>query len=89
MLDSQAWFCLQDTARLMGRPLDERATLKLDPDQRRTAWLSANGQWSKQLLISESGLFAMLVHHYGRVACANFQLDEVGRGHGGSAGMAV
>ena len=64
MLDSQAWFCLQDTARLMGRPLDERATLKLDPDQRRTAWLSANGQWSKQLLISESGLFAMLVHHY-------------------------
>jgi hypothetical protein len=35
MLDSQAWFCLQDTARLMGRPLDERATLKLDPDQSR------------------------------------------------------
>lgn len=63
-LENQAWFSLQDTARLMGRPLDERATLKLDPDQRRSAWLNSNGQWSKQLLISESGLFAILVHHY-------------------------
>lgn len=61
---NQAWFCLQDIARLMGRPLDERATLKLDPDQRRSAWLTNDGQTSKQLLISESGLFAMLVHHY-------------------------
>jgi prophage antirepressor-like protein len=63
-LDHQAWFCLQDTARLMGRTLDERATYKLDPDQRCTAWLKSDGKWSKQLLISESGLFAMLVHHY-------------------------
>jgi prophage antirepressor-like protein len=64
ILEHQAWFCLQDTARLMGKPLDERATWKLDPDQRRTAWLNSDGRWSKQLLISESGLFAMLVHHY-------------------------
>jgi prophage antirepressor-like protein len=63
-LEGQAWFCLQDTARLMGKPLDERATWKLDPDQRRTAWLDSNGQWSKQILISESGLFAILVDHY-------------------------
>ncbi|HXR02577.1 MAG TPA: Bro-N domain-containing protein [Pseudomonas sp.] len=63
-LENQAWFCLQDTARLMGKPLDERATWKLDPDQHRSAWLKNDGRWSKQLLISESGLFAMLVHHY-------------------------
>lgn len=64
LLENQAWFCLQDIARLMGKPLDERATWKLDADQRRTAWLDANGQCSKQLLISESGLFTLLVHHY-------------------------
>nr|WP_256658671.1 Bro-N domain-containing protein [Pseudomonas sp. LP_7_YM] len=64
LLENQAWFCLQDTARLMGKALDERATWKLDADQRRTVWLEANGQCSKQLLISESGLFTMLVHHY-------------------------
>jgi prophage antirepressor-like protein len=64
MLESQAWFCLSDLARLMGRPLDERATYKLDLDQRRTAWLLANGEWSKNLMVSESGVFALLVHHY-------------------------
>ncbi len=31
---NQAWFCVQDLGRLMGRPLDQRLTLKLDPDQR-------------------------------------------------------
>jgi prophage antirepressor-like protein len=63
-LEHQAWFCLQDIARLMGKPLDERSTWKLDPDQRRTVWLASSGKWSKQLIISESGLYAMLVHHY-------------------------
>ncbi|AHF66269.1 MULTISPECIES: BRO-N domain-containing protein [Pseudomonas] len=62
--DAQAWFCLSDLARLMGKMLDERATLKLDPDQRRTAWLHAHGRWEKCMLLSESGVFAMLVHHY-------------------------
>lgn len=47
-----------------GHPLDERATLKLDPDQRRTAWLEAHAEWEKCLLVSESGMFALLVHHY-------------------------
>jgi prophage antirepressor-like protein len=63
-LESQAWFCLSDLARLMGRPLDERSTYKLDLDQHRTAWLLANGEWTKNLMVSESGVFALLVHHY-------------------------
>ncbi|MBX8500415.1 BRO-N domain-containing protein, partial [Pseudomonas lijiangensis] len=42
----------------------ERATLKLDIDQRRTVWLLTHGNWEKCLMISESGVFAMLVHHY-------------------------
>lgn len=63
-LDAQAWFCLADIARLMGARLDERATVKLDPDQRRMAWLQTHGQWEKCLLVSESGVFALLIHHY-------------------------
>jgi prophage antirepressor-like protein len=64
MVEAQGWFCLQDVARLMGKALDQRSVYKLDPDQYRSAWLLANGRWSKQLLISESGAYAMLVHHY-------------------------
>ncbi|MEE4921612.1 Bro-N domain-containing protein [Pseudomonas alliivorans] len=62
--EAQAWFCLADLARLMGKALDERATLKLDADQRRVVWLLANGEWCRQLMVSESGVFALLVHHY-------------------------
>ncbi|WXF86334.1 Bro-N domain-containing protein [Pseudomonas syringae pv. atrofaciens] len=62
--ESQAWFCLADLARLMRRPLDERATLKLDADQRREVWLEAHGECQRQLMISESGVLALLVHHY-------------------------
>ncbi|GFM53786.1 BRO-N domain-containing protein [Pseudomonas capsici] len=64
MRDTQVWFSLPDLARLMGKQLDERATLKLDADQRRTAWLLTHGQWEKCLMVSESGVFALLVHHY-------------------------
>ncbi len=31
MQDHEAWFCVQDLGRLMGYPLNERLTLKLDP----------------------------------------------------------
>lgn len=62
--DGQAWFCLPDLARLMGVRLDERCTIKLDPDQRRTAWLECHGLWEKCLMVSESGVFALLIHHY-------------------------
>ncbi|MBX8498840.1 Bro-N domain-containing protein [Pseudomonas cichorii] len=62
--ESQAWFCLSDLARLMGQTLGERSALKLDADQRRVVWLQANGKWQKQLMVSESGAFALLVHHY-------------------------
>ncbi|RMQ44552.1 hypothetical protein ALQ04_01780 [Pseudomonas cichorii] len=62
--EAQAWFCLADLARLMGQTLGERSVLKLDADQRRMVWLQANGNWQKQLMVSESGAFALLVHHY-------------------------
>lgn len=64
MQDHQAWFCVQDLGRLMGKPLNERLTLKLDPDQRRKVWLLKDGKTVETLMVSESGMYALLVHHF-------------------------
>jgi prophage antirepressor-like protein len=61
---NQAWFCVQDLGRLMGRPLDQRLTLKLDPDQRQQVLLLRNGKTTESLMVSESGMYALLVHHF-------------------------
>jgi len=66
MQANQAWFCVQDLGRLMGRPLDQRLTLKLDPDQRQYVWLLKNGKTVESLMVSESGMYALLVHHSSR-----------------------
>jgi len=62
--DHQAWFCVQDLGRLMGQPLNERLIQKLDPDQRRHVWLLKNGKTFEGLMVSESGVYALLVHHF-------------------------
>ncbi|MFJ2365401.1 Bro-N domain-containing protein [Pseudomonas sp. NPDC087697] len=64
MHENQAWFCVQDLGRLMGRPLDQRLTLKLDPDQRRYVWLLKSGNPIEALMVSESGMYALLIHHF-------------------------
>jgi prophage antirepressor-like protein len=64
MQSNQAWFCVQDLGRLMGRPLDQRLTLKLDPDQRRYVWLLKSGKPAEALMVSESGMYALLIHHF-------------------------
>jgi prophage antirepressor-like protein len=69
MLDHQAWFCVQDLGRLMGKPLNERLTLKLDPDQRRNVWLLKDGKTVETLMVSESGMYALLVHHFAPENC--------------------
>jgi prophage antirepressor-like protein len=61
---NKAWFCVQDLGRLMGRPLDQRLTLKLDPDQRQQVMLLRNGKTIESLMVSESGMYALLVHHF-------------------------
>ncbi|MBV4475916.1 BRO-N domain-containing protein [Pseudomonas botevensis] len=63
-LKYQAWFCVQDLGRLMGQPLNERLTQKLDPDQRRTVRLRKNGKIIETPMVSESGMYALLVHHF-------------------------
>ena len=48
----------------MGYPLNERFTLKLDPDQRRNVFLRKDGEVVDCAIVSESGLYALLVHHF-------------------------
>ena len=60
LLESQVWFCARDFGRLMGWPLNERTTRKLDVDQRRVVVLGAE----EALMVSESGVYELLVHHF-------------------------
>lgn len=63
-LESQAWFHARDLGRLMGRHLDEHAVRKLDADQTRTLSLLQYGEYLDTLMVSESGAYALLVHHH-------------------------
>lgn len=64
LLENQPWFCARDLGRLMGWYVDERTTRKLDEDQRRTLKLLFHGLPQEMLMISESGVYALLVYHY-------------------------
>ena len=64
LLESQVWFCARDVSRLIGWPLDERTTRKLDADQRRVVTLITHYGLAEELMLSESGLYTMLVHHH-------------------------
>ncbi|BBP75686.1 phage antirepressor [Pseudomonas sp. Ost2] len=64
MLESQAWFSALDLGRLMGLHLDERLTRKLDSDQHRLLLLNYHAKIQKTLMISESGVYALMVYHH-------------------------
>lgn len=64
LLENQVWFCARDLSKLIAWPLNERTTFKLDPDQRRTLWLESHGECEQELMISESGVYVLLVHHH-------------------------
>lgn len=64
LLENQAWFCARDLGRLLRLFLDERAVRKLDPDQHQTLRILVHGTLENTLLISESGVYALLVYHY-------------------------
>jgi prophage antirepressor-like protein len=48
----------------MGLHLDERKVSKLDEDQRQTLEIRYHGQPENMLMLSESGVYALLVYHY-------------------------
>lgn len=64
LLENQAWFYARDIGRLMGKYLDERMSRKLDADQRRMLLVQAHGTAEERLMLSESGVYALLVYHY-------------------------
>ncbi|KJH76694.1 BRO-N domain-containing protein [Pseudomonas sp. ES3-33] len=64
LLQNQPWFSARDLGRLLRIFLDERAVRKLDPDQHRSLRILIHGKIENTLLISESGVYALLVYHY-------------------------
>ena len=63
-LESQAWLCAREFGRLMGCYVDERSTRRLDPDQHRSVRLFRYDRYAETLMISESGAYTLLAHHY-------------------------
>lgn len=64
LLENQAWFSARDLGRFLRLYLDERALRKLDPDQHQYRKVLHHGAVEQTLLISESGIYALLVYHY-------------------------
>ncbi|MHC8302726.1 BRO-N domain-containing protein [Pseudomonas sp. ZS1P83] len=64
LIENQPWFSARDLGRLLRLYLDDRAVRKLDPDQRQSAQMLIHGSIQNILLISESGVYALLVYHY-------------------------
>jgi prophage antirepressor-like protein len=64
LLENQPWFCARDHGRLMGVHLNDRVVSKLDEDQRHTLLINYHGQPEKRLMLSESGVYALLIYHY-------------------------
>ncbi|WP_283188919.1 Bro-N domain-containing protein [Pseudomonas sp. PMCC200344] len=64
LVENQAWFSAHDLGRLMGKYLDERTTRKLDADQRQMMYVYAHNVAEERLMVSESGVYALLVYHY-------------------------
>ncbi|MFW9078040.1 Bro-N domain-containing protein [Pseudomonas sp. P2757] len=62
--ESQPWFCARDIGRLMGVHLSDRMVSKLDKDQHRFLRIEYYRQSESQLMLSESGVYALLVYHY-------------------------
>jgi len=64
LLQNQPWFSARDLGRLLRIHLNDRQLQKLDPDQYQTTKTLVHGHIENTLLISESGVYAMLVYHY-------------------------
>jgi prophage antirepressor-like protein len=64
LLENEPWFSARDIGRLMGVHLSDRMVAKLDKDQHRFLWIDYYRQPEKMLMLSESGVYALLVYHY-------------------------
>lgn len=64
LVENQPWFCAHELGRLMGKYLDERMLRKLDADQRQMMFIETYGAAEERLMVSESGVYALLIYHY-------------------------
>jgi prophage antirepressor-like protein len=64
LLENQPWFSARDVGRLMGFHLNDRVVNKLDSDQRRVMWIEYFREPEQHLMLSESGVYALLIYHY-------------------------
>ncbi|KPG99688.1 phage antirepressor protein [Pseudomonas sp. RIT-PI-q] len=64
LLENQPWFSARDLGRLLRLYLNERAVRKLDPDQHQSIRMLIHCSLETTLMISESGVYALLVYHY-------------------------
>ena len=64
LIDSQPWFSAGDVGHLMGLHLNPALLRKLDPDQQHTVPLITHGHAAPTLMVSESGVYALLIYHY-------------------------
>ncbi|MFS2122297.1 Bro-N domain-containing protein [Pseudomonas sp. Pseusp97] len=62
LLDRQAWYCARDLARLTNTHFAARVPRKLDADQYR--WERLLGGSEDELLVSESGLYTLLLVYF-------------------------
>jgi prophage antirepressor-like protein len=64
LIEQQAWFVVRDLSKLVNRPVEAHLIARLDHDQSRRERLV--GSPEPELLVSESGLYALLLiycHH--------------------------
>lgn len=64
LLENQPWFSARDVGRLMGFHLNDQVVNKLDNDQRRVMRIEYFREPEQHLMLSESGVYALLVYHY-------------------------
>ena len=62
LIDDQAWFVLDDFARLIEHSQPEQMLARLDDQARRESLRSERGEDQAQWLISESGAYAALIY---------------------------
>ncbi|MCP1652500.1 BRO family protein [Pseudomonas sp. GD04087] len=59
LIEQQVWFVVRDLSKLLNRPVEVQLIARLDHDQSRYEQLA--GHPEPQLLVSESGLYALLL----------------------------
>lgn len=66
LLDEEPWFVASDLSRLIHHVLlPERVQRNLDEDQVQRAWMrNGHSDFAQELLISESGVYAVLILYY-------------------------